>query len=416
MEELVWIGLMILAFGIFIILLQFALISIPAWGLGVAGGWLALLILRDEYLDTKDSNSVINRSVSFSFDGDKISHSLVDFDYKKCPEAKYHLKLSLLICSIITLGILLFLYGATNYFKEFKFWGNSGSMPAQFNFILSCLPSAGLVYYWFSQVEKNFNSRINNMIVKRISALNLSIDASGEISGIKSDIRILSGEIRIPVAEEYTIAINDFIQSNSAAMLSNSMQDKIRKRHEAELKNAKAYRDNLRTVIKLSKDANDAYLGAQDPVYKTGNNMFYEQLQKGFEALNSGTLTDKIMENNWTEYRKMISLIIEFFDDLKTKAEKYQPGDEQEEEREENQNNAGKKKNSDDMTKQEAYELLGVFNTATNEEVKKAYKDKMKEYHPNLFMNQPEWVKKQSHEMTQKIVQAHDIIMGKREK
>jgi preprotein translocase subunit Sec63 len=55
-------------------------------------------------------------------------------------------------------------------------------------------------------------------------------------------------------------------------------------------------------------------------------------------------------------------------------------------------------------------EILGIGRDAGNEEIKDAYRNKIKEYHPDKFHNQPEWVKKQAVEMTQKINEAYKYL------
>jgi DnaJ-domain-containing protein 1 len=55
-------------------------------------------------------------------------------------------------------------------------------------------------------------------------------------------------------------------------------------------------------------------------------------------------------------------------------------------------------------------EILGVSLNAGGEAVKNAYRNKIKEYHPDMFLNQPEWVKKQAVEMTQKINEAYRYL------
>ncbi len=57
------------------------------------------------------------------------------------------------------------------------------------------------------------------------------------------------------------------------------------------------------------------------------------------------------------------------------------------------------------------YDILGVKHNATKDEIKKAYREKMKAYHPDKFTNQPEWVNKQAEEMSKKINEAYEILM-----
>jgi hypothetical protein len=56
------------------------------------------------------------------------------------------------------------------------------------------------------------------------------------------------------------------------------------------------------------------------------------------------------------------------------------------------------------------YDILGVKPNATKDEIIKAYRQKIKEYHPDKFMNQPEWVRKQAEEMSKKLNEAYEAL------
>ena len=55
------------------------------------------------------------------------------------------------------------------------------------------------------------------------------------------------------------------------------------------------------------------------------------------------------------------------------------------------------------------YKILGVSPDATDEEVKKAYKQLSKKYHPDANINNPN--KEQAEEMFKNVQQAYQIIM-----
>ena len=59
-------------------------------------------------------------------------------------------------------------------------------------------------------------------------------------------------------------------------------------------------------------------------------------------------------------------------------------------------------------------EVLGISEGAGPEEIKEAYRNKIKEHHPDRFQNQPEWVKKQAAETTQKINEAYAWMRRKK--
>lgn len=60
--------------------------------------------------------------------------------------------------------------------------------------------------------------------------------------------------------------------------------------------------------------------------------------------------------------------------------------------------------------KETYYDILRVSRNATQDEIKRAYHDKIKEYHPDIFMNQPEWVRKQAEQMSKKLNEAYEVL------
>lgn len=61
--------------------------------------------------------------------------------------------------------------------------------------------------------------------------------------------------------------------------------------------------------------------------------------------------------------------------------------------------------------KETYYDLLGIKPNALQEEIKRAYRNKMKEYHPDKFENHSEeWVKKRADEMCKRINEAYEVV------
>jgi len=56
------------------------------------------------------------------------------------------------------------------------------------------------------------------------------------------------------------------------------------------------------------------------------------------------------------------------------------------------------------------YEVLGVDPSASQEEIKKAYRVKVKQYHPDMFTSQPEWVKEQAERMSRTLNEAYEEL------
>ncbi len=61
-------------------------------------------------------------------------------------------------------------------------------------------------------------------------------------------------------------------------------------------------------------------------------------------------------------------------------------------------------------SEQTYYEILGVKRNATDAEIKSAWRDQMKNYHPDIQHENKEWVKKKAEEETKKINAAYNIL------
>ncbi|MBR1499974.1 MAG: J domain-containing protein [Bacteroidaceae bacterium] len=67
-----------------------------------------------------------------------------------------------------------------------------------------------------------------------------------------------------------------------------------------------------------------------------------------------------------------------------------------------------------DVTLQEAYRTLGIPSTATDEQVRQAYRQLALRYHPDRVASQGEAARQAAEENFQRITEARDIIMRAR--
>jgi len=67
-----------------------------------------------------------------------------------------------------------------------------------------------------------------------------------------------------------------------------------------------------------------------------------------------------------------------------------------------------------DVTLQEAYRTLGITSTATDEEVRQAYRQMALRYHPDHFAAQGEAARQQAEKRFREITEARDIIFRAR--
>ena len=72
---------------------------------------------------------------------------------------------------------------------------------------------------------------------------------------------------------------------------------------------------------------------------------------------------------------------------------------------------SARKPGEEQTPKETYYDLLGINPNALQEEIKRAYRNKMKEYHPDKFeSHSEEWVKKHADEMCKKINEAYEVV------
>ncbi|TAL68592.1 MAG: hypothetical protein EPN82_09955 [Bacteroidetes bacterium] len=69
-----------------------------------------------------------------------------------------------------------------------------------------------------------------------------------------------------------------------------------------------------------------------------------------------------------------------------------------------------KEENKKDLTLDKAYSIFGLKQNATTDEIKSAYKQKIKEYHPDRVANLGSELKQLAEQKTQEINMAYEII------
>ena len=67
-----------------------------------------------------------------------------------------------------------------------------------------------------------------------------------------------------------------------------------------------------------------------------------------------------------------------------------------------------------DVTLQEAYRTLGIRETATDEEVRQAYREQALRYHPDRFAAQGEAARAEAEKKFREVTEARDIIFRAR--
>ncbi len=56
------------------------------------------------------------------------------------------------------------------------------------------------------------------------------------------------------------------------------------------------------------------------------------------------------------------------------------------------------------------YDILGVRSNATQDEIRAAYRERIRLFHPDRFMNQPEHIKKPLEEMSKRLNEAYEVL------
>lgn len=86
-----------LLLGLFYLLLQVALITIPAWGVAVALVPLTLHLFRSQRIHQLGSQGTLAKMITVRFDGKKLNWHLEDFQIESYAETKLAMFFSIII-------------------------------------------------------------------------------------------------------------------------------------------------------------------------------------------------------------------------------------------------------------------------------------------------------------------------------
>ncbi|MEA5005603.1 MAG: DnaJ domain-containing protein [Rikenellaceae bacterium] len=202
------------------------------------------------------------------------------------------------------------------------------------------------------------------------------------------------------------LIINSFIKANEKKrILIERMKQEEKERIIREEQERKKREIERRKSI-VEEIANVQYKETEKEVNKTLIPTMINELYDIYSGLHSDNMDELIINGSLTDFENIINSIKSELTRLKKLALDAQKRGYTDEEREYGYS----EENNGKMTKEKAFEILGLKQTATKEEIKKAYRKLAVEFHPDKAGGATESIRKLAEEKFKEIKNAYDFL------
>jgi DnaJ-domain-containing protein 1 len=202
------------------------------------------------------------------------------------------------------------------------------------------------------------------------------------------------------------LIIKFFIKSNERKRLQIVMfefEEKERRTREDQEKKEREIERRKKIVIDI---VNNLYKNTEKEVNKTLIPTLINELYDIYTGLHSDNLNELIINGSLTDFQNIINLIKSELARLKKLALDAQARGYTDEERE----SAYSEDSNGKMTKEKAFEIFGLKQTATKEETKRAYRDLVKKYNTDQRTNLEDHIKQMLEEKMKELNNAKDYL------
>lgn len=377
--------LLLLAFG----LLRVALITLPACTVATSVMLLVLYLFRAQRIHYLNSHGALSRILVVQFEGQKLNWELEESQIELYAKAK------LAIFFSIILGVTSIWFILNIIFKRGAF-DNLTRLSSDANMIIGYIISGIVVIITIIKAKpaETLKDAIWDRGSYLINRINNQLERIHELCTLETSIQSLAYQLKVSFPVDFKTVIQEFVSTHKNELLSdttrlnNLIAEQIKQAEEDRVYLEKA-NNHYRAAMKL-------YMIVAIEVNWTGSIPLIKEMEYDYEGLTSENLKSLLSERKWDDFHEIVQEIMKDLQQLRELAIKYQE--------EATPNN---KKETDE---EKAYRLMEISPAASNEDIKKAYRDLALNYHPDNAEQTTRGIKKLAEDRFKEINWAYDFL------
>ncbi|MCF6155794.1 MAG: J domain-containing protein [Candidatus Brocadia sp.] len=388
---IIFLLLLLLAFG----LLRVALITLPACGVAICVMLLTLYLFRAVKIHRLNSHGTLAKVVIVQFDGQKLNWDLEESQIELYAKTKLATFLSIIlgITSIWSILSIIYKKGAFNGLTGF-----SSDVNLAIGYIISGVVL--IVTIFKAKPGETLKDAIWERASHLVRQTNTQLERIKELCSLETSIKSIAYQLKVSFPIDFKTEIQEFVNTHKNELLSdtsavnNLIIENIKRAEEDRIYLEKA-NNHYRAAMKL-------YTVVAIEVNWTGSMPLIKEMEYDYEGLTSENLKSLLWNRKWDDFHDIVNEIMRDLQRLRELAIKYQ-----EEGYKEGAN--GYKKETDE---EKAYRIMEISPAASDEQIKKAYRELVLNYHPDNAEQTTLGIKKLAEERFKEINWAYDFLKG----
>lgn len=380
---------LLLAFG----LLRVALITLPACGIALCVMLVTLYLFRAEKIRRLNAHGTLARIVVVQFDGQRLHWELEESQIESYATAKLATCLSIILGVASIWAILNMIY-AKGAFRDLT------RFPPQINLAIGYMVSGIVLIITIFRVKpgETLKDAIWDRAGYLVSQTNSHLERIKELCSLEISIKSIAYQLKIFFPTDFKMEIQEFVNTHKNELLSDTTA--LNNLIAENIKRAEDDRICLEKANQQYRAAMKLYTVVAIEVNWTGSMPLIKEMEYDYEGLTSENLKSLLSNRKWDDFHDIVNEIMRDLQRLRELAIKYQ-----EEGYKEGTN--GYRKESEE---EKAYRIMEISSTASNEEIKQAYRDLALNYHPDNAVQTTLGIKKLAEERFKEINWAYDFL------
>lgn len=379
--------LLLLAFG----LLQVALITLPACVVAISVTLLTLYLFRIYKIHYLNSHEALSRILVVQFDGQKLNWEMEESEIELYTKAKLATVFSI-IAGIISIWLIL-----TIIYKKGAF-ENPTKLSAHANMMIGYIISGIVVIVTILKAKprETLKDAIWDKASCLVGQINTHLEKIQELYSLETSIKSITHQLKVSFPVDFKTEIHAFVNNHKHELLSdtsglnNLIAENIKRAEEDRVSLEKA-NSQYRAAMKL-------YTVVAIEVNWTSSMPLIKEMEYDYEGLISENLKSLLSDRKWDDFHDIVKEIMRDLQQLRELAIKYQE-----------EGTPGNRKESDE---EKAYRIMEISPSATEEEIKKAYRELALNYHPDNAEQTTRGIKKLAEDHFKEINWAYDFLKG----